>query len=78
MALSFILTLMTGQAYADPVWIDVRTLSESLRDNIEGDIRISHSNIVSLLDEKGVIVNQITALNIETNEMAKKLNGLLK
>ncbi|MEL0628324.1 rhodanese-like domain-containing protein [Psychromonas aquatilis] len=31
---------------ADDIWIDVRTLSESLRDSIPGDIRISHSNIV--------------------------------
>jgi len=41
-ALSTISTL----SFADPVWIDVRTLSENLRNNIPGDIRISHSNIV--------------------------------
>lgn len=33
-------------SFADGIWIDVRTLSENNRDNIPGDIRISHSNIV--------------------------------
>lgn len=39
-------TLFSSLALADAVWIDVRTLVENQRDNIEGDLRISHSNIV--------------------------------
>ncbi|MGJ8582412.1 MAG: rhodanese-like domain-containing protein [Psychromonas sp.] len=39
-------TMLSSLVFADPVWIDVRTLSENLRNNIPGDIRISHSNIV--------------------------------
>ncbi|WP_409439774.1 rhodanese-like domain-containing protein [Psychromonas sp. GE-S-Ul-11] len=39
-------SIMSSFAFADPVWIDVRTLSENLRNNIPGDLRISHSNIV--------------------------------
>ena len=31
---------------ADPVWIDVRTVSEHNEDNIEGDILIPHGEIV--------------------------------
>jgi phage shock protein E len=38
--------LFSSLSYADPVWIDVRTLVENQRDNIAGDLRISHSNIV--------------------------------
>lgn len=41
-----IISLFSTFSFADPVWIDVRTLSESRRDNIAGDLRISHSNIV--------------------------------
>ena len=38
--------LFSSLSYAEPVWIDVRTLVENQRDNIAGDLRISHSNIV--------------------------------
>ncbi|WP_243834686.1 rhodanese-like domain-containing protein [Psychromonas algarum] len=40
------MVLSSSLSFADPVWIDVRTLSENQRDNIAGDVRISHSNIV--------------------------------
>jgi phage shock protein E len=39
-------SMLSSWALAEAVWIDVRTLVENQRDNIEGDIRISHSNIV--------------------------------
>ena len=35
------------QAHAETVWIDVRSVVEHKISNIEGDIRISHSEIVS-------------------------------
>lgn len=38
--------LFSSMSYADPVWIDVRSVLENKIDNIEGDIRISHSDIV--------------------------------
>ncbi|CAH1198634.1 hypothetical protein NTGBS_330017 [Candidatus Nitrotoga sp. BS] len=39
--------LFSSISYADPVWIDVRSVLENKIDNIEGDIRISHSDIVA-------------------------------
>jgi phage shock protein E len=39
-------SMLSSWALAEAVWIDVRTLVENQRDNIEGDVRISHSNIV--------------------------------
>ncbi len=38
--------LFSSISYADPIWIDVRSVLENKMDNIEGDIRISHSDIV--------------------------------
>lgn len=38
--------LLSSIVYADSVWIDVRSLLENKIDSIEGDIRISHSDIV--------------------------------
>jgi phage shock protein E len=38
--------LFSAISYAEPVWIDVRSLLENKIDNIEGDIRISYSEIV--------------------------------
>lgn len=38
--------LFSSISFADPVWIDVRSVLEHKIDNIEGDIRISHSDIV--------------------------------
>jgi len=37
---------LTSFSYAEAVWIDVRSSFEHLVDNIEGDIRISHEDIV--------------------------------
>jgi len=45
-ALFVITALLSSFSFAETVWIDVRTLVENQRDNIEGDLRISHSNIV--------------------------------
>lgn len=33
-------------SFADPVWVDVRSVAENQNDNIEGDILISHLSIV--------------------------------
>ena len=38
--------LLSSVVYADPAWIDVRTSVEHMVDNIPGDVRISHEDIV--------------------------------
>lgn len=43
--------LFSSMSYADPVWIDVRSFLENKMDNIEGDIRVSHSDIVEEVSE---------------------------
>lgn len=37
---------LSSMSLAEAVWIDVRTSAEHLLDSIEGDIRISHSEVV--------------------------------
>ncbi|PCK08823.1 MAG: sulfurtransferase [Alteromonadaceae bacterium] len=39
--------LFFSTSYADPVWIDVRSLPENKIDSIKGDIRITHTDIVA-------------------------------
>lgn len=39
-------------AYAETVWIDVRTVEEHERSSIESDIRISHTDIVPEVVER--------------------------
>ena len=43
----FIIIPFSSISYADPVWIDVRSAGEHMIDNIEGDTRISHGEIVA-------------------------------
>ena len=38
-------------SYADTVWIDVRSVAEHTIDNIDGDVRISHGEIVQKVNE---------------------------
>lgn len=44
----------------------------------EGDADYSHSNIVTLLDKNGVIVDQIKDLSKETKNMTNKIEMILK
>jgi phage shock protein E len=45
--LFFLLAMIfTSQAIAETVWIDVRSAEEYAQDHINGDIRISHEEIV--------------------------------
>ncbi len=39
-------------AWADAVWIDVRTAMEHAVDNIDGDVRIPHDEIVEGVSER--------------------------
>ncbi len=43
---------LSGLAWAEVVWIDVRSSLEHAVDNIEGDIRISHNEIVERVSEQ--------------------------
>lgn len=46
----FVLTLLMGSlVFADTVWIDVRSAAEHAADNIPGDLRITHVDIVDEL-----------------------------
>lgn len=42
----FVIIAFSSLSYAEPVWIDVRSAGEYMIDNIEGDTRISHGEIV--------------------------------
>ena len=44
--ISLSLIVCCNLSYAEAVWIDVRSSFEHIVDNIEGDIRISHEDIV--------------------------------
>lgn len=46
LVLLFTLSWASGFVYAETVWIDVRSTLEHTLDNIEGDVRISHDDIV--------------------------------
>lgn len=48
---ALILSLGALPALADAVWIDVRSSLEHKIDNIEGDARISHSDIVPEIEK---------------------------
>lgn len=43
---AFFSIFMSFNALAEPVWVDVRSVLEHKIDNIEGDVRISHGDIV--------------------------------
>ena len=45
-------TLLALPALAETVWIDVRSYPEHLVDNIEGDPRIDHGDIVEEVSER--------------------------
>lgn len=46
LALAIATTVISFASIADPVWIDTRSAIEHSIDHIEGDIRITHSDIV--------------------------------
>lgn len=45
MVLSLGLIILANLGFADPVWIDVRTVEENLQDNIPGDLNIPLASI---------------------------------
>jgi phage shock protein E len=46
-----LMMLFNSSLFAEPVWVDVRSYIENKIDNIEGDIRISQSDIVDEVSE---------------------------
>lgn len=42
---------LSSLSYAETVWIDVRSAAEHTLDNIEGDVRISHGEIVQEINK---------------------------
>ncbi len=48
----FTLTIGLSAQAGDPVWVDVRSAAEHQADNIEGDLRVDHSEIVQTLAEQ--------------------------
>lgn len=51
-AVLWITLFCSSAVFAEPVWIDVRSAEEHSADNIEGDIRISHSDILEEVRER--------------------------
>ena len=43
------LFLLSISSWAEPVWVDVRSLQEYENDHIKGDVRIDHTSIVEKL-----------------------------
>lgn len=41
-----VIILFSSVSFAETVWIDVRSAQEYLVDNIKGDLRVSHTDIV--------------------------------
>jgi len=53
--------IFSSLAYAETAWVDVRSLAEHTFDNIEGDVRIPHDEIVEginkLFPDKGTDIH---------------------
>ena len=52
-----VVSLASYRVCSEPIWIDVRSSIEHALDNIDGDVRISHTEIV----------NEISALHPDKN-----------
>jgi len=78
--ITFLLMVMTlsSLSYAEAVWIDVRSSAEHFLDNIDGDVRISHEEIVQgvnkLLPDKSTEIR----LYCRSGQRASKAMAALK
>ena len=67
----FILTLcFASLALAEPAWIDVRTIEEYQQDHIDGDVRISHEQIVTEVEKLFADKTQATYLYCRSGRRA--------
>lgn len=73
----FFLLIGSFNASADEVWIDVRSKMEHMFDHIEGDIRISHTEIVKEVSVLYPDKNQEILLYCAKGVRAEKAKSLL-
>lgn len=73
----FVMTISTV-SFADTVWIDVRSAAEYQADHIQGDIRISHNEIVrgvsQLFPEKSTEIRLYCRSGARANFALSELN----
>ena len=70
---------MFGSAvWAETVWIDVRGVFEHVLDNIEGDVRISHDEIVEEVEEQFPDKSTDIHLYCASGQRASKAQEALK
>jgi len=62
-------------SFADVVWIDVRSSFEHAIDSIEGDIRISHDNIVAGVNK--LLLDENTDIRLYCRSGARSNNAML-
>lgn len=60
--LLFVVLFTSSLSYAEATWIDVRSKVEHTLDNIEGDVRISHDEIVTSV--KGMFPDKSTEIRL--------------
>ena len=74
-----LITLFAGSlSYAETVWIDVRSKMEHSLDNIEGDIRISHDEIVENVENRFPDKNTEIRLYCKSGGRASRAISALK
>jgi phage shock protein E len=75
--ITFLLFFGSFNASAEAVWIDVRSKLEHMLDNIEGDLQISHSNIVEEVSQIFPDKSQEIILYCAAGVRAEKARKLL-
>ena len=70
--------LLSHLSIAAPVWIDVRSASEHTEDNIAGDIRITHTQVIQkvrqLFPDKNTAIKLYCRSGIRAEMALKALN----
>jgi phage shock protein E len=64
-------------SYADPVWIDLRSAGEHMINNIDGDTRISHSEIVAEINKMFIDKDREISLYCRSGGRASKARAAL-
>jgi phage shock protein E len=78
--ITFLLTtfLLGALAYAEPQWIDVRSELEHRIDSIDGDVRVSHNEIVQELSKTLPNTNAEIHLYCRSGGRAEKARAALQ
>jgi len=69
---------LSSLAVGEPVWVDVRSSAEHYLDNIEGDIRLSHDEVVQGLDRLLPDINSEIRLYCRSGGRAAKAVASLR